>query len=42
MKRAERGEIPPALDRELREELRPEVDRVSELVGRDLRSVWGY
>jgi hypothetical protein len=41
MKRADRGEIPPSIERELREELRPEVDRVSELVDRDLRSLWG-
>jgi hypothetical protein len=42
MKRADRAELAPSLERELREELRPEVDRVSELVGRDLRSVWGF
>lgn len=40
MKPAERTEIPEALARELRKELAPEVDRISQLVGRDLGSVW--
>jgi Sulfotransferase family len=35
-------EVSSSLERELREELADEVDRVSELVGRDLRAVWGY
>jgi hypothetical protein len=42
MKEQPRPELSPALERELREELRPEVERVSELVGRDLAPVWGY
>lgn len=42
MTTATREGIPESLARELREELGPEVDRVSELVGRDLGSIWGY
>jgi hypothetical protein len=37
-----RAQLSPLLERTLRTELRAEVDRVSELVGRDLRGVWGY
>jgi hypothetical protein len=37
-----RAELPPALERELRDEFGPEVDRVSRLLGRDLRPIWGY
>jgi Sulfotransferase family len=42
MKEEPRPELAPALERELRDEFGAEVDRVSELVGRDLRPVWGY
>lgn len=42
MREQPRPELPPALQRQLRDELRGEVERVSELVGRDLRPVWGY
>ena len=34
--------LPPELEAELREELRPDVARTSELVGRDLAAIWGY
>ena len=34
--------VPPELEQELREELRPDVVRTSELVGRDLTAIWGY
>jgi Sulfotransferase family len=37
-----RTALSPVLERELRDEFRAEVERVSELVGRDLRPVWGY
>jgi hypothetical protein len=37
-----RAALSPVLERELRDEFRAEVERVSELVGRDLRPVWGY
>jgi hypothetical protein len=42
MKRTDREELPESLELELRRELRAEVDRVSDLVGRDLHAVWGY
>jgi hypothetical protein len=42
LKKQTRPELSPLLERELRDELAPEVDRVSELLGRDLRPVWGY
>jgi hypothetical protein len=42
LKKQRRGEVPPALDRELRSEFAPEVERVSQLLGRDLRPIWGY
>jgi hypothetical protein len=42
LKEGPRPELPPALERELRDEFRAEVGRVSELVGRDLRAVWSY
>jgi hypothetical protein len=42
LKKQLRAEVPPALDRELRGEFAPEVERVSELLGRDLRPIWGY
>jgi hypothetical protein len=42
MKEQERTGFSPALEQELREELKAEVERVSTLVGRDLRAVWGY
>jgi hypothetical protein len=42
MKEQPRPELSPVLERELRDEFGPEVERVSELVGRDLRPVWGY
>lgn len=42
LKEQRRADLPPALERELRDELGAEVDRVSEIVGRDLRPVWGY
>jgi hypothetical protein len=42
MKEQPRPELSPVLERELREEFGAEVERVSELVGRDLRPVWGY
>jgi hypothetical protein len=38
----ERPELAPAVEQALREEFRPEVERVSQVVGRDLRPVWGY
>jgi hypothetical protein len=34
--------VPPELEQDLREELRPDVVRTSELVGRDLAAIWGY
>ena len=37
-----RAALSPVLERELRDEFRAEVERVSELVGRDLRPVWRY
>jgi Sulfotransferase domain len=37
-----RAELSPVLERELRDEFGTEVERVSGLVGRDLRPVWGY
>ena len=42
MQAAPRPDIPESLARELHDELAPEVDRVSALVGRDLREIWGY
>jgi Sulfotransferase family len=42
MKEQPRPELSPVLERELRDEFCAEVDRVSELVGRDLRPVWRY
>jgi hypothetical protein len=42
MKERPRHDISPALEWQLRDELGPEVARVSELVGRDLMTVWGY
>jgi hypothetical protein len=42
MREQPRRDLSPQLERELREELAPDVDRVSALVGRDLRTVWGY
>jgi Sulfotransferase family len=42
MKEQPRPELSPVLERELRDEFGAEVERVSELVGRDLRPVWGY
>jgi len=37
-----RAQLSPVLERALRDEFGTEVERVSELVGRDLRPVWGY
>lgn len=37
-----RAELPPALERALRDELGSEVDGVSRLLERDLRPLWGY
>lgn len=42
LKEQPRAELSPVLERELRDEFGAEVKRVSELVGRDLRTVWGY
>lgn len=42
LKEQPRPEIPPVLARELRGEFTPEVERVSQLLGRDLRPIWGY
>lgn len=42
LKEQSRPELSAALERVLRDEFGPEVERVSELVGRDLRPVWGY
>jgi hypothetical protein len=42
MKEQPRAELSPALEQELRDEFRPEVERVSELVGRGLGPLWGY
>jgi Sulfotransferase family len=42
MKEQPRAELSPVLEQELRDEFRPEVERVSELVGRDLGLLWGY
>jgi hypothetical protein len=42
MRRTGGSAIPPELEAELREELRPDVARASELVGRDLAAIWGY
>lgn len=42
MKEGPRPALSPELERQLRDEFAPEVERVSELVGRDLRPVWGY
>jgi hypothetical protein len=42
LKEQPRPELSPVLEGELRDEFRAEVERVSELVGRDLRPVWGY
>jgi hypothetical protein len=35
-----RGELEPALRDELRREFQPEVERLSELLGRDLAARW--
>lgn len=42
LKEQPRPGLSPVLERKLREEFSAEVDRVSDLVGRDLRSIWGY
>lgn len=42
MKEQPRPALSSALELQLRDEFLPEVQRVSELVGRDLRPVWGY
>jgi hypothetical protein len=42
LKEQPRAELSLRLERELRDEFSDEVERVSELVGRDLRPVWGY
>jgi hypothetical protein len=42
LKERPRPELAPAVERALREEFRPEVERVSQVVGRDLRRAWGY
>jgi hypothetical protein len=42
LKEEPRPELAPGVERALREEFRPEVERVSQVVGRDLRRVWGY
>jgi hypothetical protein len=42
MREQRRPDLPPAVERQLRAELGAEVDRVSAIVGRDLRPVWGY
>jgi Sulfotransferase family len=42
MKEQPRSELSTVLERDLRDEFGAEVERVSELVGRDLRPVWGY
>ena len=42
LKEQPRPGLSPVLERELRDEFGSEVERVSGLVGRDLRSVWGY
>lgn len=42
MKEQPRAALSSVLEEELREEFGPEVERLSELVGRDLRPVWGY
>jgi hypothetical protein len=42
LKEQPRAELPPALERALRDEFGPEIDRVSRLLGRDLRPIWGY
>ena len=42
MKEQGAPELLPALEKELHEEFASEVERVSDLVGRDFRVVWGY
>jgi hypothetical protein len=42
LKEQPRPGLSPVLERQLRDEFDTEVERVSELVGRDLRPVWGY
>lgn len=42
LKQQEPPGLPPLLERQLREEFDEEVGRLSTLVGRDLRAVWGY
>jgi hypothetical protein len=42
MQPASGSAVAPELEAELREELRPDVARTSELVGRDLAAIWGY
>jgi hypothetical protein len=39
-RRATRPSLPPALLARLRDEFGPEVERLSELTGRDLASIW--
>jgi hypothetical protein len=42
MKQQRAPELSPGLEKELHEEFASEVERVSDLVGRDFRAVWGY
>ena len=42
MRPAAGSAVPPELEAELREELRPDVARTSELVECDLTAIWGY
>jgi hypothetical protein len=42
LKEQPRAGLSPLLEQKLRAELHEEVDQVSELIGRDLRAVWGY
>jgi hypothetical protein len=42
LKEEPRPQLAPAVERALREEFRPEVERASQVVGRDLRPIWGY
>jgi hypothetical protein len=42
MKEQAPTQLSPLLEQELRDEFRPEVERVSKIVGRDLGAVWGY
>ncbi|GGL28967.1 sulfotransferase [Phycicoccus endophyticus] len=42
MKEAPREQLDPALRRSLERKLRPEVERLSGLLGRDMAAVWGF